>query len=137
MANKRIIDLDAGSVNQHSWFEQADTENGKSEKVSADDISDYVGVRANYSSLDTKAKGLVGAVNEVNAKAGKIISDTLTAGRTTITLSDASITTDSWVKPYASVWGVMCTNMVVSAGSVALTFSEAQASDITVGVEVR
>lgn len=137
MANKRITDLDAGSVNQHSWFEQADTENDKSEKVSADDISDYVGVRANYSSLETTAKGLVGAVNEVNEKAGKIISDTLHAGSTTITLSDASITTDSWVKPYASVWGVMCTDMVVSAGSVALTFSEAQAFDITVGVEVR
>ena len=136
MANKRIIDLDAGSVNQHSWFEQADTENDKSEKVSADDISDYVGVSANYSSLTTTAKGLVGAVNEVNAKAGKILTDTLEAGETSITLSDASITADSWVKPYASVWGVMCTNMVVSAGSVVLTF-EAQASDITVGVEVR
>jgi len=34
------------------------------------------------------------------------------------------------------VWGVLCTNMVISTGSVALTF-EAQASDITVGVEVR
>ena len=70
------------------------------------------------------------------ASGGTVLSDTLTAGSTTITLSDGSITTNSWVKPYASVWGVMCTNMVVSAGSVALTF-EAQASDITVGVEVR
>lgn len=66
---------------------------------------------------------------------GTMLSDILTAGSTTITLSDASITADSWVKPYASVWAVMCTDMVVSAGSVVLTF-EAQASDITVGVEV-
>ena len=67
---------------------------------------------------------------------GTMLSDILTAGSTTITLSDASITADSWVKPYASVWGVMCTNMVISTGSVTLTF-EAQTSDITVGVEVR
>ena len=65
-----------------------------------------------------------------------VISQTLTAGQTSITFNNASITADSWVKPYASVWGVICTNMVVSAGSVALTF-EAQASDIIVGVEVR
>lgn len=67
---------------------------------------------------------------------GTLVSDILEAGETSITLSDASITADSWVKPFASVWGVMCTDMVVSAGSVVLTF-EAQASDITVGVEVR
>jgi hypothetical protein len=134
-SDKKISAFTAGTVDQSSYFLQAN--NGASSKVSAEDIGDFTNTSQTYSALNTTAKSVVGAVNEVNAKAGKIISDTLTAGSTTITLSDASITTDSWVKPYASVWGVMCTNMVVSAGSVALTFSEAQASDITVGVEVR
>ena len=77
----------------------------------------------------------INAEIEAASGGGTLVSDILEAGETSITLSDASITADSWVKPFASVWGVMCTNMVVSTGSVALTF-EAQASDINVGVEV-
>lgn len=135
MANKRIIDLDAGSVNQHSWFEQADTENGKSEKVSADDISDYVGELANFSSLDTTAKGLVGAVNEVNAKTGKIVSGKLTAGETSITISDASITADSMILPYFEP-EVMYNSLTPSVGSVVLTF-DAQEVDVNIKLEVK
>lgn len=135
MANKRIIDLDAGSVNQHSWFEQADTANNKSEKVSADDISDYVGVNANYSSLTTIAKGLVGAVNEVNAKTGKILTDTLEAGETSITISDASITADSMILPYFEP-EVMYNSLTPSVGSVVLTF-DAQEVDVNIKLEVK
>ena len=63
------------------------------------------------------------------------ITDTLTAGSTSITISDASITSNSFVIPVASVWGIMPTNVTVSNGSVTMTFT-AQASNMTVGVMV-
>ena len=129
--DKKISVFSAGTVDQSSYFLQAN--NGASSKVSAENIGDFTNTSQTYSGLNTTAKSVVGAINEV---AGKKLSATLTAGSTSLTFTDASITTSSWVKPYASVWGVMCTNMVVSAGSVVLTF-EAQDSDITVGVEVR
>ena len=62
------------------------------------------------------------------------ITGTLTTGETTITLQDSSITTSSTVEPYTTVFGLSPTNMVVSSGSVTLTF-EAQAIDV--GVKVR
>ncbi len=123
---KPIADFEAVAFNGNSLIFHSN--NGHSGKVDADTVANYVAVNKVYSGLGGKT---------IPQAIGKQISGTLTAGSTTITLSDASITADSWVKPYASVWGVMCTNMVVSAGSVTLTFSEAQASDITVGVEVR
>lgn len=122
---KPIADFEAVAFNGNSLLFHSN--NGHSGKVDADTVANYVAVNKVYSGLGGKT---------IPQAIGKQISDTLTTGSTTITLSDASITTDSWVKPYASVWGVMCTNMVISTGSVVLTF-EAQASDITVGVEVR
>lgn len=123
---KPITDFIAGIFDGLSLLFQS--RNGAPGKVSGDDVADYVAVRKIYSGLGGKT---------IPQAIGKQISGTLTAGSTTITLSDASITSSSWAKPFASVWGVMCTNMVISAGSVELTFSEAQTSDITVGVEVR
>jgi hypothetical protein len=120
IADFETVAFDGNSLLFHS-------NNGHSGKADADTVANYVAVNKVYTGLGGKT---------IPQAIGKQISGTLTAGSTTITLSDASITTSSWVKPYASVWGVLCTNMVISTGSVALTF-EAQASDITVGVEVR
>lgn len=64
------------------------------------------------------------------------VTGTLAAGATSITLSDASITTDSWIIPFASVWGIMPLTAVVATGSVTMTF-EAQAENMTVGVVVK
>lgn len=63
------------------------------------------------------------------------ITATLTAGTTSVTISDASITANSFVLPVASVWGVTPSNVTVSNGSVTMTFA-AQASNMTVGVMV-
>ena len=63
------------------------------------------------------------------------ITDTLTAGSTSITISDASITANSFILPVASVWGVTPTSVTTSNGSVTMTFA-AHPSDITVGVMV-
>ena len=82
-----------------------------------------------------------------NSTSGKFVNDTsgggstytdvtgtLTAGNTSITLSDASITTSSTLDFYTDTFGVNPTNAVVSTGSVVLTF-ETQQSNL--GVKVR
>ena len=88
-----------------------------------------------YGSLNTASKKIVGAINELKAADGVEVTGTLTAGNTSITLSDASITTTSTIDIYTDVFGIQPTNAVVASGSITLTFL-AQASDITVKVRV-
>lgn len=71
---------------------------------------------------------------EVDAKIGKILSGTLTAGNTTITFEDSAITTDSIFDFYTSVYGINPKAVNASTGSIVLTF-DAQSSDL--GVKVR
>lgn len=83
------------------------------------------------SALRTTAKTIIGAINEAY---GIRLSGTLTAGSTTLTLSDAGILGDGQTYIWCtSVLGVNPTNVVPAVGSVTFTF-EAQASDL--GVEV-
>ena len=63
------------------------------------------------------------------------LTGTLTAGSTTLTISDASITTNSVIDYYTDIFGVNPTNAVVATGSVTLTF-DAQQSDLHVKVRV-
>lgn len=73
-------------------------------------------------------------VGQIADLSGKEVSGTLAAGSTSITLSDAGITTDSTIDFYTSVFGVNPTAAAVANGSVTLTF-EARSSDL--GVKVR
>ena len=85
--------------------------------------------------LNTTNKTIVGAINELESKLWVDFDNTLTAGATTITVSDVAITATSAIDVYTNVWGVEPTNMVLANGSVTLTF-EAQASDVNVKVRV-
>lgn len=85
------------------------------------------------SALRTTAKTIIGAINETH---GIEVTGTLTAGTTSVTLSDASIDSDSSFDIYTSVYMVNPTVVSVSTGSIALTF-EAQASDVGVKVVIR
>ena len=62
------------------------------------------------------------------------LTGTLTAGQTSITLSDSIITTDSTFDFYTDTFGANPINVVATNGSITLTF-EAQQSDV--GVKVR
>ena len=62
------------------------------------------------------------------------VTGTLVAGQTSITLSDASITTSSTIDYYTDTFGVNPTNVSVVTGAITLTF-DSQASDL--GVKVR
>ena len=63
------------------------------------------------------------------------VTGTLVTGFTSITLSDASITTSSIIFPLTDTFGVFPESIVATTGSVTLTF-EAQASDLGVKVMV-
>lgn len=65
-----------------------------------------------------------------------MLTATLTAGSTTLEVSDAAITTDSIFDFYTSTFGVNPSAAVVEAGKITLTF-EAQDADMTVKVEVK
>lgn len=64
-----------------------------------------------------------------------IITATLTAGATSITISHPSIDTDSILAFYTSIYGVNPLTVSVSSGSVTLTF-DAQSGNMVVGVRV-
>lgn len=66
---------------------------------------------------------------------GKWLSGTLTAGSTSITLSDASITTSSHIEVWADNGNANYTSITTTTGSVTITFL-AQASNMTVEVRV-
>ena len=59
----------------------------------------------------------------------------LTSGSTSLTISDASITTTSTIDIYTDTFGIQPTNAVVATGTITLTFL-AQASNISVKVRV-
>lgn len=62
----------------------------------------------------------------------KLPAQTLSAGSTTLTFSDSSITADSLIDVYSPVW---YSNAVQSAGSVVFTFP-VQSADISVQIKV-
>ena len=78
-------------------------------------------------------------MDEVSAGGGGAswtdVTGTLSAGSTTITLSNVAITTSSTIDVYTGTFGVSPTNIVVSTGSVTLTFAE-QSSNLSVKVRV-
>lgn len=64
-----------------------------------------------------------------------VIRGTLAVGETSITITDARITTDSLLSIYTSVWGVNPTSITVASGQVTLTFNS-QTSVLEVGVRI-
>lgn len=65
-----------------------------------------------------------------------LLTGTLTAGSTTLTLQNAAITINSVYDIYTDKWGVNPTDVVVTAGKITLTFEKQNAS-LGVRVEVR
>ena len=81
------------------------------------------------------SSGNTATVNNTGWSVPKTLSGTLAAGETTLTLSDAFITTTSMIDVYTDVYGVNPTDISVSTGSITLTF-EAQSNAVNVKVRV-
>ena len=125
-----VLTLD---INDVAAFVSKDNQNvDQTMKVKVGELATKMNNNIEYGSLNTSDKKVLGAINEVR---GTFVTGTLTAGSTSITLSDASITTTSTIDIYVSTFGIQPTNAVVATGSITLTFL-AQASDISVKVRV-
>lgn len=72
----------------------------------------------------------------VGEKTEKVLSATLTAGSTQLVFTDASITNNSLIDVYTTVYGVNPTEQVQSGTTLTLTF-DAQDSNIGVKVVVK
>lgn len=125
---KPIPDFDAGTFDGSSLLFQS--RNGDPAKVSGDDVAAYVAVNKVYTGLSNKT-----IPQAIAAAAGVEVTGTLTAGATSLTLSDASITSSSTLEVFTDIFGAWLENMVVSTGSVVLTF-ESQSADMSVKVRV-
>lgn len=95
---------------------------------------------SNLSEIETLTKsgfladGL--AIKELDKKVGVWLGAyTITAGETSYTISDSSITTDSTIDVYSNVYGFNPTDITVASGSITLTF-DAQETDLSVKVRV-
>lgn len=95
----------------------------------------------NYETLNTKVGTVESDVSSNTTKITNIetklsmITGTLSAGSTSITLTDERITTDSVFRFFTSKFGVSPTGATVNNGSIILTF-EAQSEPLTVGVKL-
>jgi hypothetical protein len=125
-----VVSLD---INDVAPFVSKDNQNvDTTMKVKVSELATKLNNNIEYGSLNTSDKKIIGAINEVK---GTYVIGTLTAGQTSITLLDASITTTSTIDIYCDAFGVQPTNAVVTTGQIVLTFL-AQASDLNVKVRI-
>ena len=86
--------------------------------------------------FDTTAKNAAGAINELAARPTyKELTGTLTAGQTSVTISDAAILTTSTIDIYTDVFGLSPEAVSVSTGSITMTFSE-QSANVSIKIRV-
>lgn len=86
----------------------------------------------NTSALALALIGLTSSGGGGGSSNVSVLSDTLTAGETSITFSDASITTDSFIGVASEAW---YTASIQTTGSVTITFPE-QSSNMNVQILV-
>lgn len=103
-----------------------------SRKIASENVVSQILTAYSLNALNTTSKNIVGAVNELN---GTKLTGTLTAGSTSITFSDASITSTSLIEVYNDA-GIGWESITATTGSVTITFEE-QASDLAVEVIVK
>lgn len=102
-------------------------------KVTSSELADYMLNQIQYATrLDTTHKTVFGSINEV---AGKKLTNTLTAGSTSLTFTDSAIVDPSLILVFAE-GGLLYNSITTAVGSVVLTFDE-QASDVAVTIIVR
>ena len=119
-------------VSGNSWISAKATLTALATKIATD---------VNYTSdLQTTSKTITGAINEIAQGGGggggswTDVTGTLTAGSTSITLSNVAITTTSTIEVFNDL-DVPYNSKTLSTGSITLTF-DAQSSDMSVKVRV-
>lgn len=104
-----------------------------SKKITSENVGNQLLAAYNYNTLNTTSKNVIGAVNELK---GTELTAVLSAGSTTVTISDAAILTTSTVDIYTDVFGVNPEDVTVTTGQIVLTFPE-QENNLNVKVVIR
>lgn len=99
---------------------------GEDDYYSIDDQND------NWDTADDVLKEHEDAIEKLTS----FLEETLTAGQTSITISDPSITTSGMFEYYTTIYGANPKSITVVNGSITLTF-KAQAQNMGVKVGVR
>lgn len=104
-----------------------------SRKITNGDLAESYLNDFEFALLITKAtnKSIIGAINEISFKE---LSATLSSGNTTLTISNAAITTGGTYDIFTDAFGVNPESVTVTEGEMELTFEERE-SDL--GVKVR
>ena len=90
----------------------------------------------------TTSASKVWSSNKTNTEIAKkedaatVLTSTLTSGSTSLTFSNAAITTTAMYDVYADKYGLTPTNITVTTGQAVLTF-EAQSADVSVKLVIR
>ena len=101
--------------------------------------NDIVSVEANPQDASTDSLTKIeidGTVYSVSGDSATVLTSTLTSGSTSLTFSNAAITTTAMYDVYADKYGLTPTNMTVTTGQAVLTF-EAQSADVSVKLVIR
>ena len=110
-----------------------------SDKLNGESAS-YYATQADMTQAQLDIGANASDITDIDGELHNIISNTLTAGATTVTLIDARIKTTSIIEPWQYVGSgtvdiIAPTQISVSSGQCTLTF-EAQTADVLVGVRV-
>lgn len=114
------------SVNTKRKYRQIDNEDGT---FSLEDETEYTQEGDSFGATD------INRTNEAINKLTNFLTAILTAGETTLTISDSSITEDSMIDIYTNVFGVNPSEVTVASGSITFVF-DAQETDLSVKVRV-
>ena len=101
-----------------------------------DDTTDTAIANDDYVPFYDTSTQTMKKISKANFDGKKLAAQTLTVGSTTLTFADASITTDSTIEIFASVYGVAPESVTVTTGQAVLTF-DVQESAVSVYLIVR
>ena len=125
--------IPTGSLLFVSVEDQQSTSGYASKKITSENVGNQLLTAYNYNALNTTAKNPIGAINELR---GTELTAVLSAGSTTVTISDAAILTTSTVDIYTDVFGVNPEDVAVTTGQIVLTFPE-QENNLNIKVVIR
>lgn len=135
MADSKISEMTTASIiNDNDYLEMSQGSGSTWATVKGSILAIATKIVTNIqftSALNTTAKTVAGAINELKPVE---LTDTLTAGSTSITFTDASITTSSTVEVFNDL-DVPYNSKTLSTGSLTLTF-DAQVSNMAVKVRL-
>lgn len=125
--------IPAGSLFFVSLEDQESESGYESFKIESENVAGQFLSAYTINTLNTTSKNVIGAVNELK---GTELTSSLTAGQTTVTITDAAILTTSTIDIYVDKYGISPEDVTVTTGSIVLTFAE-QASDLGIKVVIR